>query len=133
REGRPAGGLGPGRWNAAGDLDSIVSLAQWREAANPFFPAQFPVTLDGTRRWLVKDLLEVPDRLLFWVRDPGGHRVGHVGLFRFDFDRRGVEVDNVVRGLPGSPGIMSAGVQALVGWTFGGLGMAAVFLRVLSA
>src|SRR5205823_1503819 len=62
-----------------------------------------------------------------------GLRVGHVGLFRFDFGGPSVEVDNVVRGVEGvAPGLMYAAVQALLGWTFGELGMTSASLRVMS-
>src|SRR5947209_8584603 len=71
-------------WRDLADPDSVALLAAWREAAADAFPARFPVTLQGTRSWLVKQLLELPDRVLFWVKDGSGTRVGHVGLYRFD-------------------------------------------------
>jgi RimJ/RimL family protein N-acetyltransferase len=59
--------------------------------------------------------------------------VGHVGLFRFDFVERTVEIDNIVRGAQGlQPGIMFLSVQSLLGWAFEKLGMSAIFLRVFS-
>jgi len=125
--------LDPVTWRDADDPRAIALLAAWRGSANAFFPAQFPVTLEGTHRWLVKQLLENQDRLLFWVRAPRGERIGHLGLFRFDFDDGSVELDNVVRGVPSAvPGAMSSAVEALLRWSFATLRMRALFLRVLS-
>ena len=106
---RANGRLGPIAWaDAATARRRPPSLAKWREKANPYFPSQFPVTLsEGTHRWLVKGLLETPDRILFWVKTadrPAGQP--RVGLFRFDFDGKSVEVDNIVRGEEGvAPGV----------------------------
>src|SRR5262249_29504226 len=97
-QGRVVARLEPVSWQDAERPEAIALLARWRERANPFFPAQFPVTLPGTQRWLLKQLLEVPDRILFWVRGIDRQAVGHVGLFRFDWDGPSVEIDNIVRG-----------------------------------
>jgi len=125
--------LEPVTWRDADDPRAIALLAAWRGSANAFFPAQFPVTLEGTHRWLAKQLLENHDRLLFWVRAPQGERIGHLGLYRFDFDDGSVELDNVIRGVPNAvPGAMSSAVEALARWSFAVLRMRALFLRVLS-
>lgn len=125
--------LKPVTWSDADQPSLVHLLAQWRKKANPFFPAQFPVTDEGTHRWLIKSTLEAPERLLFWAVSSAGEKVGHLGLFRFDFDDRTVELDNVVRGVDGvSPGLMQAAVESLMAWTFEALAMRAMYLRVLS-
>jgi RimJ/RimL family protein N-acetyltransferase len=59
--------------------------------------------------------------------------VGHLGLFRFDFEDRSVELDNVVRGSEGTAvGVMTDSVNTLIEWGFASLGMETIFLRVLS-
>jgi RimJ/RimL family protein N-acetyltransferase len=131
--GRPIARLEPVTWRDARDDQAIGLLARWREAANVFFPSQFPVTVAGTQRWLMQQLLEVPDRLLLWVCGNDGKRLGHLGLFRFDFKTPTVEIDNVVRGLEGAvPGLMTAALETLLTWSFETLGMAEIYLRVLS-
>ena len=125
--------LQPVTWSDADQPSLVQRLAEWRKKANPFFPAQFPVTDEGTYRWLIKSTLEAPERLLFWAVSAAGEKVGHLGLFRFDFDDRTVELDNVVRGVDGVlPGLMQAAVEALMAWTFETLAMRAMYLRVLS-
>ena len=129
----PLVSLKPVTWSDAEQPDAVRMLAEWRKTANPFFPAQFPVTEDGTHRWLLHSTLEVADRLLLWAVSTEGRRIGHLGLFRFDFAERTVELDNVVRGVEGvAPGLMQAAVDSLLAWTFETLATEAVYLRVLS-
>jgi RimJ/RimL family protein N-acetyltransferase len=133
QEGRPAALLQAVGWRDAADAQAVDRLARWREQANPYFPAQFPVTHAGTRRWLVEQLLGAPERVLFWVKGADGAALGHLGLFRFDFARRTVEIDNVVRGVMGvAPGVMGAAVAGLCAWASEALDMAGLFLRVLA-
>jgi RimJ/RimL family protein N-acetyltransferase len=129
----PIATLEPVGWGDVNAEDSVRLLAQWREAAATAFPAVFPVTLEGTRRWLVKQLLETPDRMLFWVVAGDGRKIGHVGLFRFDYEARHVEIDNIVRGVPTVlPGVMEAAVRTLLDWTFSTFQVNDIFLRVFS-
>lgn len=123
----------PVTWDDADCREAVALLADWRAAAAEAFPSQFPVTLLGTQGWLKQQVLEVPDRLLFWVTDLDGTRIGHVGLFRFDLGEGHIEIDNVVRGVPDVlPGVMQCSLRALLDWTFSKLAMNAVFLRVFS-
>jgi RimJ/RimL family protein N-acetyltransferase len=126
-------GLDPVTWQDVDDPDSIELLARWRESAQNSFPAIFPVTLEGTRRWLIKQVLELPDRLLFWIKSSEGEKIGHAGIYRIDFAEGNLELDNVVRGVPRvMRGAMYSGVQAILSWVFGTLRMNDVFLRVFS-
>lgn len=125
--------LDPVTWQDVDDPESIRLLAEWREAAQNSFPAIFPVSLEGTRRWLTKQVLELPDRMLFWVKSPQGQKIGHAGIYRIDFEERSLELDNVVRGVPRvMRGAMYSAVQAILSWSFTTLGMQDVFLRVFS-
>ena len=131
--GQSVGVLHPVAWVDAQQPEATALLAKWREKANPFFPSQFPVTLEGTHRWLVKGLLETADRILFWVKTADGRPVGHVGLYRFDFEKKSVEVDNIVRGEEGVlPGVMRTAIAAMLDWAFDALGVEATTLRVMS-
>ena len=58
QKGHLIGRLEPLSWADAERPETAPILAKWRETANPFFPSQFPVTLEGTQRWLVKGVLE---------------------------------------------------------------------------
>jgi perosamine synthetase len=115
------------------DPAAIEALAKWREAAADAFPAAFKITLSGTQDWLQKAVLDTKDRLLFWVVDSQGKCVGHVGLFRFDFEQSRCEIDNIVRGeMTNNRGLMASAIQALLQWQQDVLGVPASYLRVFS-
>ncbi|CAN5563887.1 hypothetical protein BH10PLA2_BH10PLA2_17510 [soil metagenome] len=112
----------------------IDILARWREAAQDSYPTQFPITLEGTRNWLLNKILEVPDRILFWIRgEQDGFRLGHVGLFHLDAACETMELDNVLRGTPRiAPGLMEASVRTVMHWATDHLGLSELSLRVFA-
>lgn len=115
----------------AGDTELVATLARWREEHVSAYPTQFPVTLSGTADWLRRRVLEAEDRLLFLVVDARGRLVGHLGLANALEETGGVELDNVVRGVPGvAPGIMSHAVRTLADWTMEHLRPRRIHLRV---
>lgn len=117
----------------AEDPEAIARFARWREIGAEGFPSQFPVTLEGTANWAKKGLMDVPDRVLFWVMDPSGTPVGHAGFYRLNVEERGIEIDNIVRGDRGKyPGIMHAAVKALDAFAFDELGLSILQLHVFA-
>ena len=98
------------------DRALIATLSRWRSENAFAFPTRFPVTEDGTRHWLEAGLLDVSDRILFLVCDRHGHPVGHLGFASAAAEDGSMEVDNVVRGEAGSPGLMSAALHGLIAW-----------------
>jgi perosamine synthetase len=100
----------------ADDTRLIATFGRWREEHASAFPTQFPVTHEGTARWLRHGVLDKEDRLLFLVCDRHGHAVGHLGFAGALDGDRALEVDNVVRGEDGEPGLMSAAMEALLRW-----------------
>jgi RimJ/RimL family protein N-acetyltransferase len=111
---------------------AISMLASWRRRSNRWFPSQFRVTAAGTKRWSRTQLLEKQDRILFLIEDLVGKPIGHLGLYRFDFKTYSCEVDNVIRGTGGIPGVMTASVRALCLWGKEVLGVRSYTLRVVS-
>jgi RimJ/RimL family protein N-acetyltransferase len=98
------------------DVEVIKLLAKWREEAVTFHN-KFRVTFDGTKQWLRKLVLDVPDRILFLVLDRFGHPIGHLGFANALNNECYMEFDNVVRGVPKTePGIMSLATQAILEW-----------------
>jgi RimJ/RimL family protein N-acetyltransferase len=112
----------------------IDLLSRWRESAKESFPTQFQVTLEGTRNWLTEKVLNVPDRILYWIRgDSDGVRLGHLGLFHLDAVAKSIELDNVLRGVPRiAPGLMEAAVKTLLRWATEDLGLDDASLRVFA-
>lgn len=97
----------------------VEMLAQWRDENNRWFPAQFKVTIDGTRRWIKDQLIDREDRILFWIQTSDHVRFGHVGLNRFDFEARHCQMDNLLRGVAGIlPEGMVLAYATLRDWSF---------------
>jgi RimJ/RimL family protein N-acetyltransferase len=95
-----------------GDVNQAAALARLKEW-------QLPDPSEDAGNWLTRQILNVPDRLLFWVRGLDGMPIGCVGLADFDFAASRVEVRPLVRGVPAIlPGVMYDAVQALLAWTF---------------
>lgn len=115
----------------SGDARLVATLSRWREENSFAFPTQFPVSDEGTARWLRSSILDVPDRVLFLVCDRHGHPVGHLGFAGALAGCREMEIDNVVRGEKDvDPGLMSAAMDALVAWGDEMFGPREVHLRV---
>lgn len=109
--------------------DEIKNLARWRRKNNFWFPTQFKVTEEGTKRWVENQLIKIKDRLLFMIEAPDGVSVGHMGLYRFDFSSCSCEIDNVVRGEKHLPGIMTPALRTLISWSFNILGVKTLYLK----
>lgn len=109
-------------------------LARWRKENAFAFPTQFRVTVPGTKKWLQEQVLDNPERILFYLYSNEKKRepIGHMGLASFDFRNNGCELDNVVRGNKSMHrGLMSMGVRALINWTKTYLKPKHIFLRVM--
>jgi len=117
-------------WRDVGNKKLIRLLSRWRDAASWYFPSQFKVTNRGTSIWLRKALLEKEDRVLFLIKDLKGAPLGHMGLFTFDFEGKSCEIDNVIRGEKGVPGLMTFALYALINWTFENISIQKLYLKV---
>lgn len=115
----------------ADDRRLIATLSRWREQNSFAFPTRFPVSDEGTARWLRTGVLNVEDRMLFLVCDRHGRPVGHLGYAGALAGDRQMEIDNVVRGDKDTqPGLMSAAMKALVAWAEEMFGPREIHLRV---
>lgn len=113
-------------------IEDIKLFAKWRENAQQYFPSQREITMEGTRSWLEKALLSVSDRMLFWVLDENSDKIGHIGLFRFDYRKSSCELDNVIRGEKAWHELMKCASLALIKYTKDVLKMKDIFLRCFS-
>ena len=78
------------------DESLIRTLAQWRDQNSYAYPTRFPVTEDGTKKWLRAQVLDNQSRLLFLLVDKFGNRIGHLGYTNCLNDNGEMEIDNVV-------------------------------------
>ena len=115
----------------ADDRSTIELLTAIRSRVTTF-PSQFVVTSARTRKWLRTLLLDVPDRILFFVLSRSGAIVGHMGFAHCDNDERRMEVDNVVRANgTEAPGLMSVALDRLCMWAEECFTPREIYLRVL--
>lgn len=112
--------------------EEIKKLAEWRKKYEKWFPAQFKVTVRGTKVWLKERLLDAQDRFLFMIETPSSRPIGHLGFFRFDFKNRACEIDNVIRGESDYPGIMTHSLNILINFAKNILGVKDLYLEVFS-
>jgi RimJ/RimL family protein N-acetyltransferase len=64
------------------------------------------------------------------IDSPNGETIGHVGLYRFDYENRACEIDNIVRGESIIPGIMTFAVNTLIDWSKRVLKLRTLYLTV---
>jgi RimJ/RimL family protein N-acetyltransferase len=116
RERRSLGSLQAVTWEDAGDQQAMARLGQWHEAAFAVFAVPVGVSFPNARKWLVEQVLEAPDRVLFWVRDIRGRPIGHAGLSRFNFQARTAQLRDVVCGESGQETLVAEAVETLLRW-----------------
>ena len=113
-------------------IDQIKLLKDWREANQFAYPTRFPVTLDGTKWWLEKDVLANDNRILFWVTNSNFDKLGHIGVVKV-LNETELEIDNVLRGVPGVPGLMAKAMHALEVLIEEEFSLEKIYLRVLES
>ena len=118
------------------DLDNrnvIELLSEWRSSSQHAFMKIFPVTHEGTRKWLEYGVLERNDRILFLVVNELNEYLGHVGLSSVNFTCTIVEIDNIIK----SPkceikGLFTLVTKFLVNWAYSEMHPLKITLRVFS-
>lgn len=108
---------------------NLGTLADWRRASLATFPRIEEITLEGTRTWSKRQLIEREDRILFMIAEQG-IPVGHIGLANIDYARSSCEFDNVIRGSDqASKGVMTRACELLIDWTYETLGATHIWVK----
>jgi perosamine synthetase len=127
-----AGYLAPVSALHAEDEPLLETLTRWRNENAFAYPSQFRATAESTAYWLRDRVLGAADRMLFLVLQRHGRPIGHMGLANALNDAGRLEMDNIVRGVKGcEPGLMQAGMEALLRWAREMLAPEEIYLRVL--
>src|SRR3990167_8860537 len=98
-------------------IDEYVSdrelrkMMKWRKENERFYAEQPDITFPSFKRGFQEHYIK-QRRILFWVINHNGTKMGHMGLYQIVGDS--CEIDNVVRGNEGDRGIMSQAVQELL-------------------
>lgn len=114
------------------DSSTWKLLASWREKHQYAYPSSFKVTAAGTGAWLSKAVLDNENRTIFWIRDKNMIPLGHIGIIFSESDGT-FEVDNVLRGEAGSPGIMKYAMLKIESWVEEEFSAETIQLRVLKS
>ena len=104
----------------------LLLLARWRRKNKRWFGDDHEITLKSTQKWW-QTVEANPLRILFWVKNKKGDKIGHMGLNRFK--AKSCELDNVIRGPKRSPGLMGNAVATLIEWTFKNLPIKNIYLQ----
>jgi len=111
----------------------VELLSQWRNKNVKSFLTEFDSTQERTLRWLTQSVDHDDSRIIFMIENnEDGKIFGYIGLASIGWDGRSAEVDSVVRGVQGLPGLMSAALRALVRWGESELGLLTFSVRVLA-
>lgn len=115
----------------AADESLIKDMSKWRSDNSYVYPTQFPVTEEGTKKWLRSQVVDNPSRVLFLLVDNFGNRIGHLGYANCLNNTGKMEIDNVVRGVSNvCPGIMTNAMMALLDWADEKLLPKKIYLKV---
>ena len=107
------------------NIEIIKLLAEWRETNQEWFD-MFNVSVEGTKEWLKKNVIDIENRILFLVETTDGNPFGHMGLFRG-------EADNFIRGRNDLiKGGMTSALKTMLSWAFAELELNELYLRVFS-
>ena len=110
--------------------DLVISdFCQWRNENLHAFLDQNSVSIESTKVWLEK-MLASGEKILFKVISPSQQMIGHIGL-AWNTQASRLEVDNVIRGIPGEPGIMGDALEHLERYASVEFNAQSLSLRVL--
>lgn len=115
---------------SAGNLSLMKLFTGWRNDNIEAFQDQTPATIESTTKWFESAVIGNKDRILFLIFGKSLHPIGHIGL-TINVDC--VEVDNVVRGVSGEPGIMASAMRLIENWCFENLNIEVLQLRVIES
>lgn len=116
----------------ANDPMLMALLSVWRKKHEFWFLTQFPISAERTAAWFENKVIKTPDRILFIIEVDGKY-IGHVGLFRFDFEKVTCEIDNILRGEDNVlPGIIGNSVSSMMQWGRDNLGIKGYTLQTTS-
>jgi len=103
--------------------DDVRVLTEWRNRYVRSFLTEFQATEERTAKWLTEVVGPDPTRILFMLDDANGRTIGYLGLAFIDWDACTGEADAIVRGVSGTPGLMTNALLTLLGWAHRELGL----------
>jgi len=113
------------------DNSLISDLMNWREQNTAAYPTKFTVTESGTKNWLLNQVVENPERLLFIVCDSTGSRIGILSL-NFRANEK-CEIENVIKVNSDNFELISTALLTIENFVYEEIGLESCFTRVLKS
>lgn len=123
--------LEPLRSTTADYIEVVGQMTEWRNTWVESFFTQFRATPERTDRWFREKIDLSPRHLFFVLRGPADSPIGHLCV-RYDFARKAFELENILRGRTGDPGVMTHAMRAVCGWLASEFPEETIFLRVFA-
>ncbi|MBW0161204.1 MAG: aminotransferase class I/II-fold pyridoxal phosphate-dependent enzyme [Sediminibacterium sp. Gen4] len=112
----------------------LESLWSWREEHYYAYPSRNKTTIESTRNWIQKAVIDNPDRILFLIYDERQKFVGHAGFADAGNADCELEFDNILRGdKTARKGLMADVMATLENWARTVLFPNGFYLRVLES
>ena len=93
--------------------ETVKLLSKWRDTHSNAFFDKFKVTEERTKMWIHRQILDLPDRVLFMII-LNGQKVAHMGIDSYDEHDNSAKLSNILRGVREDyPGLMLKGEIAL--------------------
>ena len=115
------------------DAKLVSSFVRWRQQHESAYLTRFPVSNESTVNWIRSAVLESTERLMFLVLDVAGAPIGRMGLLDTGETKFQLQVDNVLRGEPSTPGLFGAALGAMENWAARQFGVPDIELEVLES
>jgi len=112
--------------------ESVSLITDWRNQYWQGFLTKFEVSERNTLKWLDKEIMQNPERILFFIILKK-QKIGHVGIMNYDKNLRTVEIDNVLRGVrTNQRDLMENVLKAIFKLMFNELKLSEINLKVFS-
>jgi len=101
--------------------ETVNLLYNWRKKYRDMFATDFQMNEEKTRKWIKKDILENPERILFIIYF-NNKKIGNIGTAVYDKTTNSARLDNMMKDPSCNyPGIMTVVEKVYLRWMFEGL------------
>lgn len=101
--------------------ETVNLLYSWRKKYRDMFATDFQMNEEKTRKWIKKDILENPERILFMIYF-NNKKIGNIGTAVYDKTTNSARLDNMMKDPSCNyPGIMTVVEKVYLRWMFEGL------------
>lgn len=106
--------------------ETVNLLYNWRKKYRDMFATDFRMNEEKTRKWIKKDILENPERILFMIYF-NNKKIGNIGTAIYDKTTNSARLDNMMKDPNCNyPGIMTVVEKSYLKWMFDGLKLAKI-------